>query len=168
MTIEAAWGGPGMGNFQGKYQGQIQDFSIRNGRIVDAAGTPVDPNQILYPSWDPMIGLTAERVPAGRHAAVIPEELGDLPQPALPIAYGDEEENEPTDAETIGDRAYAARVYARINEGRRTALKNFSPAEKDALINEGDGGTRAAHLLNLDGTHYEQMMIPEQETDWLW
>jgi hypothetical protein len=131
---------------------------------VDENGNPVDASQIVYPTYDPMLGLTAAKgVPAHYTAVVHRDELGDLvPEPALPVAYGDEEDDEPTDSSILTTRA--ERQYAHVRE----ALKSFSESEKEALINEGDGGTRASHLLNLEGTHYQQLPGPEDDPEWLW
>lgn len=158
-----------MTQFEGKLDGVVQRFSIDSSahhpageEILDGNGDPVDGNRIVYPTYDPMIGLTGAR--ASHQAGVVPEELGDLPSPALPIAYGDEEEDEPDYGQPLGNMAYATRAerqYAHV----RQALRNFTPAEKDALINEGEGGTRAAHMLDLTGTHYEQMP-DDDDAEW--
>jgi hypothetical protein len=54
---------------------------------------------------------------------------------------------------------------------KRQALKNFTLAERDALINEGEG-VRAANLdrLKIDGTHYADLeqILAAQEDDTTW
>jgi len=172
--------------FQGKLDGTVQKFTIDTTThhapgedILDGNGDPVDAARIVYPTWDPMIGLTAakETYRAHRQAIVTTDELGDIvPQPALPIAYGDEEEDEPAygdldpEGEELGSIAYAARERRQAAQRAhvRTALKDFSAAEKEALIEEGDGGLRATHLLDVTGTHYQGMLADAEEPEWAW
>lgn len=163
----------------GKLNGQDQKFTIMGGSIVDGQGNEVpNPEEILYPRYDRYLGLSLtashrETATPWRVAEVTRDEFGDIaPQPALPVAFG-EEEDEPSDAESLGDLAYAAKENAadRREAMVREALKPFSAAEKDALLNEGDGvGARNGDRLVLEGTHYAEMGedLGEAEDPWMW
>lgn len=86
--------------------------------------------------------------------------LHDEPEPALPSTDG----SVPTDE--------ASDLTPSMTAGlRRQALKDFSLAEQQALINEGEG-VRAANLDRLDitGTHYADLeqVLAAQEDDTTW
>lgn len=71
--------------------------------------------------------------------------LHDSPQPALPATDGADMAI-PQDDEALTPNTAM----------RKRALKDFTPAERQALINEGQDGTRARNLdgLQIEGTHY--------------
>lgn len=162
-----AWGSD---TFRGKLNGIVQKFTINTNphtggeEVLDGNGQPVDATQIEYPTYDPTLGLTmSQGWQPSRHAVVNRDELGiPDPAPALPIAYGDEEDDEPTAGESFGP-TYAARQYAHV----RQALKEFSASEKADLINEGDEPARIEGYLDVSGTHYQQQPS-EGDTDWMW
>ncbi|MFF7198156.1 hypothetical protein ACFZAM_31170 [Streptomyces sp. NPDC008079] len=109
--------------------------------------------------------MPMEQVYASAHDAAIFEPGGpeamlhDEPEGALPATDGTES--------TDNDMPLAPAM-----SGLRThALKDFTLAERQALINEGDG-TRAANLdrLQIAGTHYEdleQALASQEDTTWL-
>lgn len=51
--------------------------------------------------------------------------------------------------------------------GQRTALKDFSPAERQEIINEGSGRASNLDRLDLTGTHYHQMGDPAEDDEWM-
>ena len=71
--------------------------------------------------------------------------LHDSPQPALPATDGADAAI-PHDDEALSPNTAV----------RKQALKDFTPSERRALIDEGQDGTRARNLDNLqiEGTHY--------------
>jgi hypothetical protein len=171
--------------FQGKLDGTVQKFTLDSSMhhmagdgILDGNGNPVDGRRIVYPTWDPMLGLTAgkQQVAPHRYAEVTRDEMGDIPTeqppPALPIAYGDEEEDEPDEGDYLGPTAYAARENRRAAQRMmvRQSLKDFSDGEKQALIDEGTGGFRDPDLLDVNGTHYQGMLQDGagHEAEWNW
>jgi hypothetical protein len=162
------------GSFRGKLDGQVQKFTIGEGQIMDGNGNPVDPSRIIYPTFDPMLGLTPKTGsrPEGythRVAEVVRDELGDIdPQPALPITFGEDED--PDEDESLGDitsvvkERHADRREAMV----RQSLRKFTPAEKDALINEGTGGARNDDRLNVADTHYQNIAeLEPDDAEWL-
>lgn len=151
------------GSFQAKVNGVMQTLDVQGGQIVDASGRSVEGAQIEYPKWHPTRALTAAqkhlqalREHHLRAAEVTRDEMGDVePTPALPVTYGEE----PEDDEAI-------RLEAAIHAD---AAKNFSAAEKDAIINEGTGGAGNLDRLSLDGTHYQVMAEQgEDNPEWMW
>jgi hypothetical protein len=111
--------------------------------------------------------------------------LHDEPEPALPSTDG---ENEHTGSiedivasfqATAGARGLmsggqaSSDIAAAAKEHlAKTALRDFSPAERAAMISEGQGGPGASNLDRLDitGTHYEAidaMRADEDDEEWM-
>jgi hypothetical protein len=129
-------------------------------------------------------------------------ELKNKPEPALPETTGEDEEISGGDA-TASHRRHiegsvtttpdaASRdwlmtsgsggpgpsdgdIAAQARRFLKEGMKAFTPAEQQALINEGDGEVTASNLDRLDitGTHYEALEAAlakeeEEEADLLW
>jgi 8-oxo-dGTP pyrophosphatase MutT (NUDIX family) len=111
--------------------------------------------------------------------------LHDGPEPALPSTDGADEDgssilagnsvdgpHDTDDAQHVIAQFLASKGAAAIIDGDRelaakVAMKDFSHAEQQELINEGQGD-RARNFsdLKIAGTHYEK--LPEDDSDNLW
>lgn len=119
-------------------------------------GDPAGWSQALPGTLDDRLGFRAEAAlfePGGTEAT-----LNDTPQAALPSTDG---EAIPSDDEALSPQVLGV---------AKRALKDFSPSERRELINEGDDGTRARNLgdLQIQGTHYaalEEQLASEGAID---
>lgn len=98
--------------------------------------------------------------------------LNDEPEPALPRTDGGEGDEEVTeeheDMSLISQAAAAHLQRSRTQKhAAKQALRDFTPMEQRALIDEGAGRVRARNLANLDldGTHYDPSVLEEDPED---
>ena len=93
--------------------------------------------------------------------------LNDEPEPALPSTDG-EADDPPHYSGKAAAMAGAREGNSEIAAAARQvlAMKTFSPAERTAIINEGED-VEAANLGDLDisGTHYEAMQAIMDDRD---
>jgi hypothetical protein len=107
-------------------------------------GDPAGWSHQLPGTLDDRLGSRAEAAlfePGGAEGT-----LNDTPQCALPATDGDSAQI-PADDESLSPQMLGM---------RKRALKDFTPSERRALIDEGDDGTQARNLgdLQIQGTHY--------------
>lgn len=116
--------------------------------------------------WNRKLPLESFAALDGQHALFEPggteAELNEEPEGALPSTDGVQI---PSDDEALSPSIVAGAGL------RRQALKDFTLAEREALINEGEG-VRAANLdlLKIEGTHYADLesILAAQEDDTTW
>lgn len=174
------------GTIRGKVNGQVVDLEFRDGQVY-YRGKPFA-GEVLWPDYDPTRGLHY----AAQHTeedAVVDADwalsldmqaeavLEDEPQGAVPVTYGDDEEDlsgEVTEEDV--ERLREAMQQQRPRPPRRptaskTAARTFSRAEQDLILGEGEGTTaRNLTALDITGTHYEHLPThdPEDDPSFLW
>lgn len=81
--------------------------------------------------------------------------LEDEPEPALPFTTGADDEDE-------GPGASAPAITT--SGSRKVAMKDFTPAERAEIINEGRH-VRAGNRdrMNVEGTHYEHQLDDDDD-----
>ena len=183
----------------GKLRGRIVHLLalLPGGKVRIETGDEVPASQIVHPSYDPRLGLSATS--AVEQEAI----LHDEPEDALPQTFGSGEDIDTIVQHAIGvnasmsgqpgpsmpglewlmqgsgtsdssDIAAAASAFLETGELPQgglstTAGKSFTPAEQRTLINEGEGVV-ASNLSDLDitGTHYEALEASLANDEMLW
>lgn len=99
--------------------------------------------------------------------AALPATDGGLGQPSMEEGleaddFGDDQSLTPSHTASLTEEQILAQFQATASHLAKTALKDYSPAEQNAIINEGPT-SRAQNLdrLQLEGTHYA---VDEDET----
>lgn len=149
--------------FKVKYRGMLRELEdVINGVAFLDGDEAASPRDIQHPDYHPTLGLTAA------HSAA----LNDEPEPALPRTDGGEPDEEVTEEhEHMGLISQAAAAHLQRSRQQthaaKQALRDFTPMEQRALIDEGAGRLRARNLanLNLDGTHYDPAALDEDPED---
>lgn len=114
-------------------------FIGSDGNIRNDAGNVIDPSRITHPNYNPVAGLIPGQATVARNEW----DMG------LDGTEGQEES---------------------VRQAMlRVALKDFSPVERQQILDEGKGVlTSNFDRLDLTGTHYEQLAAAEDDPDEFW
>lgn len=163
-----------------KFRGRLEKLValLPNQRVQLKGDIIASVQDIMYAGFDPRIGLTL----LGSLGEDVTEAvLHGEPEPALPIALGSDEGDDSIQAQgglnagldwLMSGGSGASSANEDIAAGAReflakTSAKKFTPAEQQAIINEGEGVV-ASNLgrLDLAGTHYE--LLEDDDHGDLW